>query len=456
MEIIAKLAMYGWIPAVLVIFTMFPPRRAVVVAFILAWLFLPMAQYQFQGLPDYTKMSATCIGVLLATGLFDPDRFRHFRPTWADLPMLVYCLVPFASSMSNGLGPRDGISAVLVQTMTWGVPYFIGRLYFVDWASLRELAIGIFFGGLVYLPLCLLEVWRSPFLHQWIYGMGTGADWIQSIRYGGWRPNVFMQHGLMVGAWMASASLAGFWLWRTGTLRRVGNVPLAWLVLALVGTTLLCKSVGALVLLIAAAAALVLSTRWKTSLIIAAMLIAPVIYTAVRGTGFWSAQPMVDFVRQIDAERGGSLATRVHSENLLAARARQQPIFGWGGWGRNMAYDPETQIKAIPDGLWVIALGVNGVVGLAALLALQLLPVARLIRLFPPKLWRDPRLSGVAITAMMLTLYAIDNILNAMVNPIFMLCAGGLTGFVSALHVARSQRRATANRAPGLAMSGQA
>ncbi len=47
---------------------------------------------------------------------------------------------------------------------TWVNPYLIGRIYFNDLASLCELSIRILLGGLVYMPLGLLEIRLSqPF-----------------------------------------------------------------------------------------------------------------------------------------------------------------------------------------------------------------------------------------------------------------------------------------------------
>ena len=57
-----------------------------------------------------------------------------------DIPVVVWCLVPMASSLTNGLGAYDGASFILQRVLMWGVPYFIGRLYFNDPQSLRELA----------------------------------------------------------------------------------------------------------------------------------------------------------------------------------------------------------------------------------------------------------------------------------------------------------------------------
>ena len=47
--------MFGWIPAVLALFALFPPRRAVIISFLIAWLFLPMASFKLGGLPDYAR-----------------------------------------------------------------------------------------------------------------------------------------------------------------------------------------------------------------------------------------------------------------------------------------------------------------------------------------------------------------------------------------------------------------
>ncbi|HEX8521013.1 MAG TPA: hypothetical protein VF669_02070, partial [Tepidisphaeraceae bacterium] len=63
MTFLVPLMLFGWIPAVTYLFMVLPPRRAVIAAFLVAWLFLPMAGYKVTALPDYTKMSATVFGV---------------------------------------------------------------------------------------------------------------------------------------------------------------------------------------------------------------------------------------------------------------------------------------------------------------------------------------------------------------------------------------------------------
>lgn len=439
MTALIHIALIGWIPAVLLIFLMLPPRRAVIASFLIGWLFLPEWGYALPGLPDYSKMTATCAGVLLATALFDPDRYWRFRLSWGDLPIAVWCLVGIPTALTNGLGLREGLSMAVSAIITWAAPYFIGRLYFSDWIGLRELAIGYAIGGFLYIPLCLYEIKMSPQLHRMIYGVFV-HDWVQTIRYGGWRPMVFMRHGLMVGAWMAAASLAATWLWWTGAWRRVGPIPLPWLVAALLVTTVLCKSFGAIVLLLGALVALLLATRLKTALPLYALLLFPVFYATTRATNIWSGDNLVAAVQSIDADRAASLEYRMYNENEMATRARQQPIFGWGGWARYRPVNPETGDRPTPDGLWIIAFGMHGAVGLTALLAMLLMPPAGLLSVFPARDWGDPRLSGAVVAAALLMLYAADNLSNAMINPVFMLSAGALTTFVATMRAARRRR----------------
>jgi hypothetical protein len=62
-----------WIPIVLHFFASMPARRAVIVASLTAWLFLPWVRFDLPGLPDYTKVSATTMGLVIGAALFLND-----------------------------------------------------------------------------------------------------------------------------------------------------------------------------------------------------------------------------------------------------------------------------------------------------------------------------------------------------------------------------------------------
>ncbi len=330
MEIFATIVMLVWIPTVLVLFLVMPPQRAVIVAFVGAWLFLPVISYKLPFLPDYTKSSATCAGVFLSALLFDSRRILRFVPRWVDVPVVILCTSPLVTSLVNGLGLWDGTSGMLEKTVSWGLPYFIGRIYFNDSKSIRELAVGIFTGGLLYVPLCVFEMRMSPQLHKMIYGFD--ARGVQ-MRFGGWRPAVFMDGGLAVGLWMTGASLVGIWLWRMGVLKRLWGASMSWLGAVLFITTVLCRSAGALAFLFGSLGALWFTSQTKTRLaLVCTILLAPT-YIAVRTTGLWHGEELIALAEQMSKDRADSLQFRIKNEDILVAKALQQPIFGWGGWG---------------------------------------------------------------------------------------------------------------------------
>jgi hypothetical protein len=429
MNPLVPLVMFGWIPAVLYLFMRFSAQWPIVASFITAWLFLPLAEFPLPGLPDYTKMSATCYGILLATVIFDAKRFSSFQLSWLDLPMLIWCVCPFASSITNSLGPYDGFSTALLQTVTWGVPYFLGRIYLNDLNGLRRLAIGIFAGGLIYIPLCLVETRIGPQLHLWVYGFTQTINWGTAIRYGGYRPTVFMETGLMVGAWMMAAALIGIWLWKAGVIRQLWGVPISWLVAALLVTNILVKSTGALILL-AIGFVILFIAKWFRNAFVLLLLIGSMsfyLYLGISGT-FFADQVVSSMHGVFPEERVESLEFRFNNEELLSDKARERIVFGWGGWGRNRVYDEWGKDISITDSLWIIAFGANGAVGLISLTASLLLPVIGFLQRYPASLWFNPKVAPAAALTVLLTLYMLDCLLNAMINPIYTLVCGGIAG----------------------------
>jgi hypothetical protein len=347
----------------------------------------------------------------------------RFKPSLIDVPMVIFCLVPFISSQLNGLGAWDGVSAVISQVITWGMPYLIGRLYFTDSASLRDLAIAFFIGGLLYVPLCLFEMRMSPQLHNMVYGFFPRA--VQT-RYGGWRPAVFMDGGLQVGMWMTGASLSGFWLWKTGALKRLWGVSVEFLLVPLLITTVLCRAAGALSLLVIGLAAMWLCTETKSRWVLALLLMIAPVYLCLRSTAVWNGEPLTTMAGWAGPDRAGSLEFRFKNEDMLAAKAMQRPVFGWGGWGRSRIYDNWGKDISITDGLWIIEFGQHGIAGLAACFTSLLMPLALLIYRFPAKRLTSAEMAPALALSVLVCLYAIDCLPNAMTNPVYMLANGAV------------------------------
>jgi tetratricopeptide (TPR) repeat protein len=425
MNSITQSILFLWLPIVVICFLGMPPKRAAIFAYIFGWLALPNIGYSIPGFTNYTKMTATVLAVLLSTLLFDPSRLLRFRPRWYDLPMAIYCVLPFITALTNDLGAYEGLAAMVDQTLSWGLPYLVGRLYVTDLGSIRDLCLGIVIGGLAYVPLCLIEIRFSPILHVLVFGVGT---W-EPLRYGGYRPKVFLSTGLELGMWMTCACLIGYQLWAIKAVKSLGRVSFPLLLVVLLITTILCKSTGAILLLIVGVAALFMTRLTRRSWVIWALVLLPPTYTALRTYNIWSARELVDYsAAMFGGDRAESLEFRLKMEDKLAEKAVERPIWGWGRFGRALVSNKQGRQMTIPDGLWIIILGSNGITGLATLLTIILLPMIVTLHRFPVKTWSDPQVGPVAVLALMLVLVMIDFLSNAMVNPLYALIAGGLLG----------------------------
>ncbi|MCY2954775.1 MAG: O-antigen ligase domain-containing protein [Planctomycetota bacterium] len=431
--------MFGWIPVVLMLFAILPPRRAVVLAYVAGWLFLPVAAFKIAGIPAYDKHAATVLPILLGVAFFDSRRLLAFRFRWWDIPMLVLCLCPILSSLSNAKGLYDGLSGTATQIVLWGVPYFIGRICFNDLDGLKELAWGVLIGGLIYVPLCLWEVRMSPQLHKQLYGYHQ-HNFLQHMRDGGYRPMVFMQSALMIGYWMASAAIVCAAGWRSGAFSRVFGVPVLWVLAALLVTTLLCKAMFAIVLMLAGLAIVLVVRRRSWPVLLVAALIPA--YMTVRVCEIVPRASIVSAVASVtNAERTGSLEARLIQEDLFSEKAMQQPFFGWTGWDFFPLDEQGNRRTRGVDGLWTITLGTFGLTGLTSLTLAMLIPVVLFVRSYPVRFWRRPDIALPAAAAILLVLWMWDCLLNGMLNPIYVSIAGGLVG-VSAVRNGTQKVRA--------------
>lgn len=421
-------------------FSSLGPRRGVLASVLGGWLFLPSFDAAFGGrIPViHTKAAFVPAVVLLVALLLDGARWRRLRPRLIDLPVLVLALSPLGASLSNDLGLYDGVAATVATAMVWAVPWFLGRVYLDGPGGIDALADSVVVAGLVYVPLCLWEVRMSPQLHRYVYGYSPfGSDFTQVMRFGGYRPSVFMADGLMASMFMAIATLLATWLWRCRARRSFWRVPVGWAASALGATTILSKSAGAILLLFAGLGVLEATRRMRTPVLILALLAAPPIYAAARISG-WSGEDLAEVAeRYIGADRADSVRFRMDNEDMLLAKALQRPWLGWGGWGRSRVYDNEGKDLTVTDGLWVLALGTTGLVGLLATWAALALPVLAFLRAFPSRFWADPRIAAAAACAVSLLAWTVDDIFNAMVTPVYPMIAGTL----SALYLAARARR---------------
>ncbi|MEC9374010.1 MAG: hypothetical protein VYC34_09205, partial [Planctomycetota bacterium] len=235
--------------------------------------------------------------------------------------------------------------------------------------------------------------------------------------------------GLNVSFLYAVAAVAAVWLTVSKSGLRLGRAPMLLVAGALGFTTLLCQVVGALGMLAAGLATLAAAWKGRTGIALAALLAVVPAYELTRSTGKWGGDVMVSMVEDaFGPDRAESLQVRLDNEDELAAKAKQRVLLGWGGWGRNRVYDEWGRDQSLTDGMWIIAFGINGLVGLVAWTAVVLGASARFLRRMPARYWTLPPVGAAASLATVLGLYAIYNLFNAVENPIFPLMIGALAG----------------------------
>ena len=424
------LMLLGYLPICVGMFWLMPTRRAIVFSLLAGWLFLPVAGVPLPiPLLNFTKLTAVSLGVFVAAALMDARPLMAYRPRLIDLPMIVFCVSPFMSSVMNGLGAKDGMVEMTNRTFEWGLIYMVGRCYLGSLPGLRDVAIGIVIGALVYVPFCLIESRFSPQFHAWVYGFYQ-HDFVQTMREdGAFRPMVFMQHGLAVALFMAAATLVSAWMWYTGALPRIMGMNSVWPTFALLVTTIGCKSMGAVLLMFAGLGTLFSLRTFRSGVFLAILIFVAPAYMITRSSGLLDGQRLVSLTKTYaNQQRADSLETRVINEDRLVNKALQARWVGWGGWGRARVVDEFGHDITITDGMWVIYLGNNGLVGLISFTAVLLVPIIALWWRYRLMYWSAPAFAPAVALSVVLVIFMIDSLANAMISPIFVLCAGSISG----------------------------
>jgi hypothetical protein len=322
------------------------------------------------------------------------------------------------------------------------IPFFLARRYLAAADSQRWLLMAFAIGGLLYAPLMLIEVRLSPQLNVWLYGYFPHS-FAQHVRGGGYRPIVFLEHGLWVGIFMAMATLSALALWRVTPRGQRPMLRLRWLILALglLVVLVLAKSLGALMITLALAP-VVLWGSWRLGVMVAVALAAVVLfYPMLRGWGLAPTDGILSLAQSISSERAGSFGFRLENEDVLLARAQERALFGWGGWGRGLLYDEWGNRTSVSDGAWIIVLGSFGWVGYLTQFGLLCGPILLLMR---RKAGQVP--IETVLLALILCANLVDLIPNATLEAITWMMAGAVSGALRQPVAARAPRRGIMGR----------
>ena len=450
--------MIGIWPLITVMFwTRMDPARALVWTILGGYLLLPpLTAFDLPVVPNFNKDSVPALSALFCALFIKGDRISYDPGTGLGRVLIgLFVLSPFVTVLTNGdpvpiqagdlQGMRlyDSFASVTDQLIVL-TPMFLARRYLGSPEALRVLVQLMVLAGLLYSLPMLLEVRLSPQLNTWVYGFFQ-HDFAQAMRDGGFRPFVFLPHGLWVAFFALMAFTAALLPLRAEPEGRVKALAVA----AYLGVVLvLCKSAGVLVYA-ALLTPLVLLVGLRLQLGVAALLaLVVVLYPLLRGLHLIPLEAILDYARSFSSERAASLAFRISNEEALLTRAAERPWFGWGGYGRALIRDPVSgSIWTIPDGAWIVVLGIYGWLGYIAKFGLIALPLLRLGGVALGGV-RQPLSRCAAALALILAANMVDMLPNATEIPFTWLMVGALMGHAEALRRPKTAAAAQASPVP--------
>lgn len=470
---VALAALLAWPLVVFALFRALTPERALVWAILGGYMALPqLSEINIPGVPGLNKTTIPNLAAFAACVFMLGRPPRVVPESWiGKLVLAIFIVSPVVTVLTNlepirfgiqsigtlqildstdlqqthlpGLRIYDSASALANQIFTM-LPFFLAFSMLNSTRAVHEILVALVIAGLIYALPMLFEVRFSPQLHTRVYGFFQ-HDFSQAIRAGGFRPFVFMPHGIWVAFFAFMCAMAAIALTRMEPPpRRRRMIALSAFMVVMV---VLCKTYGAMALTLVFVPIL-LFLQPRHHLTIAALICLVVLaYPMLRGTGLIPTEAILAQLEAINPERAASLAYRFNNEDQILAHVQQKQLFGWGGWGRFMPHDPMTGTsRIVVDGTWIIAIGHFGWLGYLALFGLLTLPVLTLW-------WHARKLHAppvpISVSAVVLILAA--NLLDLMPNdtliPFTWLMAGAILGYAETVGRAAETARLEALRA---------
>lgn len=423
------------------------PHEAALYVIFGAFLFGPEGAFlKFPLMPPLDKATLPAAVFFAAAFLRHGSRIQKsgiFTPT-PDILLVVGFVGAVMTALTNGdpltygswivnhipgMNVKDALNNAIADLFEVSFVFLMGRYFFREPVALNAIYRFLMGAGLLMIPFIMWELRFSPNLHWKVYGFAAIADFLQTLRWGGYRPNVFTQHGLALAIFMFSSwylSLLTHRLepgkfWRS-TTKVVHGALLVFLIL--------CKSTGAILWALLFGP---LAWRSKPKVLQRAATICALVaffYPVMRSTDTFPVTQVVGFANAVSPERGQSVEFRFDNEDLLLNKARERLAFGWGTYGRHTIYHEEIGDKdiAIADGYWIIRVSMGGVAAFIYSFGLLVWPVLMmggvLGRVKDPVL--QAKVAGLSLLVAILTLELLP---NGLFSNWSYLLAGALAGF---------------------------
>ncbi len=438
------IALFSWPLIALIFFKVLGPARGLIWSVIVGYLFLP-ENYGFDlpGLPNYNKQAAIALacllGFLISRRQEETPRLSYvaggFRTRMMILLAGLLVISPVATMLTNGetlvngpvirqaLTVRDIVS-MISDSLIWFAPFLFGWRLLVTPQHHRELLVAMVVMGLAYTPLVLFELRMSPQLNNLVYGYFPHS-WIQHVRGGGgFRPIVFLRHGLWLGFFLFTVAIAAFALSRDREIPGRAKYLIAgiWVFVVLA----LSRNLAALMIgMLLVPVILFLPARLQTVMATTVSVIF-VAYPVLKQSGYSPDRQMLEFAETISAERAASFKWRTDNETMFLDRALEKPFFGWGGWARGRVFDERGNDLSTGDGVWILVLVQQGWLGYICFFGLLILPIFALGQAGRRK-GISPAIMGIVVMTTGNLIYLIP---NSTLSPIGLMAIGALAAFV--------------------------
>lgn len=458
-----EIALIVWLPITAALFVVLRPHIAAAASMIFGVALLPsLRAIPMPVLPDLDQYTIPVFGCLLMTLLRVPHKLMAANPGRGPealiLLMIGGALITnltnmdpqvFGANVLPGMSVTDTINDALRMIFRWAVPFFLGRALVQTAKQASEVLVVLALAGLFYVPFILVELQTGPYFHALIYGAAPSPNtfW-DSLKYGGFRPVVLMNHGLTTSAFMLYATLA----WVALVRLRIApfRLPPRGVVALMLPVVAFCKSRAVWMYGTMAIPALFF-LRPRLQLLATSVIAAVILtYPFLRSVDLIPIQAMGELAEEYAGyDAAQSFLQRFETEDQILGRTSERYFFGWGGYSRHFVYDPVTgQPLSTMDGFWLIEFGRGGIFRFLVLFSFLLYPIfyaTRRVRRIPSR----PAQGLICAMAWIVTLRTFDLMPNATIDPYLTFLGGAICGVVQYESGRPRQQPQTQNRSQG-------
>ncbi len=426
-NLFAYLVLIIWPFIAIIFYKRFSALEATFWTIVGGFLLLPVSvAIDFSFIPPMNKETIVALSTLIGCRFIKKIKIKLLPPDKLARWLVILLLITQVFTVLNnqepvnfirGLSFYDAVSTIINQYLIL-IPFILGSQLIKTNEDQLLIFKLVVIAGLAYSLPILFEIRMSPQLHTWIYGFFPHS-FIQQYRYDGFRPVVFLGHGLIVAMFVAIVLGTATVLMKQKI--RILRLPPQLIVGYLVVLLVLCKSAGAFILglfLFVAITWVPVSMLKRASLFLVAIFM---LYPLLSIFDLFPHDQLLQFISSYDAERAESLAYRFNNEHLLLLHAKEKLITGWGVWGRNRLDGVAT------DGYWIIFLGQFGLVGFVSLFGLIALSIWKAIKASSLIENRDSR-KLLLYYALIVAVMLIDQLPNASLSAWMLLIIGGALG----------------------------